>query len=374
MEPIRILYVNGGIMSRGGIESYMMNYYRNLDRDKIQIDFIVHGFEKGVYDDEIKLMGGRIYNVPVKSKDYIGNIKALRKIFLSGQYKIVHSHMDAMSTVVLKEAKKCGIPIRIAHSHNTQHLTNSRLKFILNEYARKNIKKYATHLFACSEDAGKWLFGKKSFDDGKVKIINNAIDLNKFKFDIIKRQKIRNELGIKDEFVIGHVGRFDYQKNHSFLLDIFKGVLEKLPKSKLILVGDGHLKNEIFNKIKKLNIKDNVIILGLRDDVNEIINAFDIFILPSLFEGLGIVGVEAQTNGLQCVLSDVIPKEIRITENVEFISLNENPEVWVEKVVSISKKNNERQENSELLKFCRYDINTEAKKLQKLYFDLLNKI
>lgn len=371
MEPIRVLYVNGGIMSRGGIESYMMNYYRNLDRDKIQIDFIVHGFEKGVYDDEIKSMGGRIYNVPVKSKDYIGNIKALRKIFLSGQYKIVHSHMDAMSAVVLREAKKCGIPIRIAHSHNTQHLTNSRLKFILNEYARKKVKKYATHLFACSKDAGIWLFGKKSFDDGKVKIINNAIDLDKFKFDISKRQKNRNELGIKDEFVIGHIGRFDYQKNHIFLLKIFKETLKYLPNSKLLLVGDGNLKNYINHKIEDLKIKDNVIILGARDDVNEIINSFDIFILPSLFEGLGIVGIEAQVNGLNCILSDVIPKEISITNNLDFISLNEDIKVWVDSIVMNSKKNSDRLKVNNFYNFSNYDIKIQSKKLQAFYLSLI---
>lgn len=371
MQPIRILYVNGGIMNRGGIESYMMNYYRNIDRSKIQIDFVVHGFDKGVYDDEIKSMGGVIYNVPIKSKDYLGNKRELKKIFLSGKYKIVHSHMDAMNMVVLKLAKQCNIPIRIAHSHNTQHLTNNRIKFLINEYARKNINKYATHFFACSDDAGKWLYGEKLFLNGQVKIIKNAIDLNQFRFDLNKRNKFRKELKLRDEFVIGHVGRFDYQKNHLFLLELFKKVLEYIPNSKLVLVGDGYLKNKLLSKINELNLDDKVIMLGSRANVNEMFNIFDMFILPSIFEGLGIVGIEAQANGLNCVMSDVIPSEVKIIDKVKFISLNEEYLLWVKEIINIKNSDKNRGFYKDLFNYSGYNIKLEVKKLENLYLKLM---
>lgn len=298
MEIIRVLYVNGGLMDRGGISMHMMNYYRHLDKSRIQIDFVVHGFEKGIFDDEIYSLGGKIYNIPLKSKDYFGNIKALKEIFDTGKYKIVHSHMDAMNMVVLKIAKKCGIPIRIAHSHNTQHLTNNKIKFAINEYARLNISKYATHFFACSEKAGRWLFGDKAVNNGKVTVIYNAIELEEFTFKQLKRDFLRDALDLKNNFVIGHIGRFDYQKNHLFLLDVFNETLKLTENVKLLLIGDGHLRDEIITKIKKLGIEDKVIMMGVRSDINDLLNVFDVFILPSVFEGLGTVVIEAQANGL----------------------------------------------------------------------------
>jgi glycosyltransferase involved in cell wall biosynthesis len=373
MGPIRVLYINGGIMDRGGISAYMMNYYRHLDRSKVQLDFVVHGFEKGIFDDEIHRLGGKVYNVPIKSKDYFGNIKALRKIFNSGKYKIVHSHMDAMSTVVLKEAKKCKVPIRIAHSHNTQHLTKNKLKFILNEYARKAITRYATHLFACSEPAGRWLFGNKNAEKGKIVYVKNAIDLDQYSFEQKSRIRIRKEFGIEESLVIGHVGRFDYQKNHFYLLEIFKKLIKVEPKAKLILIGDGHLKTKISEKIIDLSIDNSVILLGNRDDVSEIINAFDIFVLPSHFEGLGIVLVEAQANGLCCVASKSVPTEVNISGRVKFLSIN-NCEMdnWVKEI--LNNVNLDRE-------FCRqnffnsgYEIHKATKDLCNLYVNLVKDI
>lgn len=370
MEPIRVLYVNGGIMQRAGTESYMMNYYRNIDRTKIQIDFIVHGNEKGVYDDEIKELGGEIYNVPVKSKDYIGNIKAIESILKTGKYKIIHSHMDAMSMVVLKIAKKCGIPIRIAHSHNTQHHTKNKIKFILNEYARKNICKYATHLFACSEDAARWLFGDEAINEGNVKIINNAINIEKFKFNKKKRDILRENMCITDNFVIGHIGRFDYQKNHIFLLDIFKETLNYIPNAKLVLVGDGHLRKEIEKKIKDIGIEDDVILTGNVENVYELINTFDLFILPSLFEGLGIVLIEAQANGLPCIASNNVPKDVNLSNLVSFVDLNDTLRTWVDKIIELKKENLNRENAYTVLESCGYNISIEAKRLEKIYLSL----
>lgn len=370
MTPQRILYVNGGIMHRGGIEAYMMSYYRNLDKEKLQIDFIVHGYEKGVYDDEIEMMGGKIFRVPVKSKNYIGNIKELKKIFDSNDYKIVHSHMDAMSTVVLKIAKKSNIPIRIAHSHNTQHLTTNKIKYLLNEYARKNITKYATHLFACSEPAARWLFGSTNVDKGNVVYVKNAINLEEYAFDPAMRAKYREEFSVEEDLVIGHVGRFDYQKNHSYLIDVFNRLVQEVPNAKLVLVGDGRLKSKIQDKIIEYNLSNNIILLGVRDDVNNIMNAFDVFILPSHFEGLGIVLVEAQANGLKCIASDTTPKEVNISGDVTFLSTDQkNIGCWIRQILQTDVNNR----NADINKFVTsgYGIKNEVEKLQQLYLKYL---
>src|SRR5574344_861842 len=217
-DPKRILYVNGGLMNRGGIESYMMNYYRHFDHSKLQIDFIVHdagGF--GYYDEEIRNMGGRIFVLPKKSRHHFTYSSRLETILRDNDYHIIHTHMDAMGAWVLKIAKDCGIPVRIAHSHNTQHLSANPLKLMLLERARKSINRYATHRMACSQAAGRWLFGDMPFT-----VVNNAVDIDKFKFNSQVRSDIRKKYGISNnDILIGHIGRFDVQKNHSFLIDVF---------------------------------------------------------------------------------------------------------------------------------------------------------
>lgn len=367
MEMIRILYVNGGPLARGGIESYMMNYYRNFDRSKIQIDFVSIGLQRGAYDDEIESLGGKIYYIPKKSKNYFAYIKALRKIFKSTKYKIVHTHMDAMGSTVLKEAKKCNIPIRIAHSHNTQHLTNNFIKFKINEYARKNINKYATNMFACSEEAGRWLFGDKEFENGTVEIIKNAIEIDKFIFNEAKREFFRSKYKIlDDEIVIGHIGRFDYQKNHRFIIEFFYELSKINEKYRLMLVGDGRLKQEVIESIKQMGIEDKINILNACDNINEIYNVFDIFVLPSKFEGLGIVAIEAQVNGIPCVLSDKVPKESKISENVKFLRID-NKELWVNTIEEIAESKLLRDYDIERSINLGYDIKVEAQKLQNKY-------
>ncbi|MEI8198956.1 MAG: glycosyltransferase family 1 protein [Eubacteriales bacterium] len=368
MDPIRVLYINGGIMDRGGVSAYMMNYYRHIDRSKVQIDFVVHGFEKGVFDDEIQELGGLLYNVPVKSKNYFGNIRALRKIFRSGQYKIVHSHMDAMGAVVLKEARKCGIPIRIAHSHNTDHLTNNKIKYLLNEIARKRINEYSTHLFACSELAGKWLFGEKAFNAGDVRVIKNAIEVETYKYDKDISNRMKKELSLENNYIIGNIGRFDYQKNHIFLLDVFKHVIKLIPNAKLVLVGDGHLRKKIEAKIEELGLSNSVLLLGQCSNINEILCVFDVFVLPSLFEGLGIAAVEAQVNGLRCCLSDTLPKEVVVTDKIEFLSTN-NINDWVNALVNI--RSTDRTIYTKDFFDAGYDIIYAAKKLCDIYIDMV---
>lgn len=365
---IRILYVNGGLMNRGGIESYMMNYYRHFDHRKVQVDFIVHdagGY--GYYDEEIKKMGGQIFVLPKKSTHPFSYIYKLKKILRGGNYKIIHTHMDAMGTWVLKAAKECKIPVRIAHSHNTQHLTTNPLKLFFLEKARRNINKYANYRMACSEVAGKWLFGNFPFT-----VVYNAIETDKYKFDKTFRKEVRKEYEIHDhDFLIGHVGRFDSQKNHIFLIDFFSEIVKVLPNCKLMLVGEGHLIEVVKKKIHELHLNDNVIFIGVRDDVFKYYNAFDLFVLPSLFEGLPVVAIEAEANSCPAMLSAEITKEVKIVANVSFVELNEK--LWASNIVSFIENYTGREEANVDIGESGYDIKNEARKLQNFYIDLWNK-
>lgn len=368
-KPVKVLYVNGGIMNLGGIESFMMNYYRHIDREKIHIDFLVHGYEKGAYDDEIVAAGSKIYHVPIKSKHPIQYQRELRKIFSSGEYKIVHSHLDAMSGWVLKTAAQCGIPIRIAHSHNTDHLTTNKVKRYVNDLAKKDIHRYATDRFACSVAAGDWLFGEDSF-----KVINNAIDINKFIFDPNSRSKIRAEIGLnEDDIVLGHVGRFEYQKNHEFLLDMLAQLSKKNSHCKLIMVGDGSLKEQMIKKAKLLHIDKSVHYVPACTNVNEYYNTFDLFVFPSHFEGLGIVLLEAQINGLYCIASDVIPHETNATGNITYCPISAaGLAMWCDAIMSqrVSRDLGAAEKVAE----AGYSVSNEAKKLQDFYIEKFKRI
>lgn len=362
MKTVNVLYINGGPMNRGGIESFMMNYFRRIDRKRVQIDFVVHGYEKGAYDEEIEQRGGKIYHVPIKSKHPLAYKKELEKIFSNGRYSVVHSHADAMSCWILKIAKRCGIPIRIAHSHNTDHLTTNKLKYFVNEVARRNITKYATHCFACSEAAGKWLFGSHDF-----KVIPNAIDLGRFQYNKALGEEIREELGIpKDTVVFGHVGRFDTQKNHEFLIRVFKRISQQNKKIALMLIGEGWNQPQIKAMVKQENLEEQVIFMGARDDVNRLYNAMDCFVLPSLFEGLGIVLIEAQGNGLNCFASDAVPREADLTHTVSFLPLDE--EVWAGVLSEINAI--PRHDTTKAIQDAGYDIRLAAKELEDLYVEL----
>lgn len=359
---INILFVNGGPMNRGGVESFMMNYYRHIDNNKVHIDFIVHGDTPGAYDDEIIESGSIIYRVPVKSRHPFKYRNEMRKIFMTGKYDIVHSHVDAMSTWILQMAKECGVKIRIAHSHNTEHLTTNKIKYVLNEYARKNIRKYATHCFACGEAAGDWLFGK-----GNYTVIQNAIELDKYVFSKSKREEIRLNLGISDDTIlIGHVGRFDTQKNHNFLISVFAEVKKKQNKAKLMLIGSGWKEESVKSLVKSKGIADSVFFMGNRNDVNELYNAMDCFVFPSLFEGLPVVLVEAQANGLKCYISNKITKEVAINDRIEYIPLEMN--IWID--ILTANLDCSRIDVVEDVKKKGYDISLSAKRLEDFYLNL----
>lgn len=364
---ISILYVNGGPMNRGGIETFMMNYLRHMDLNQIHIDFAVRGPERGAYDDELESLGCKIYRLPQRSKHPIAFQKKLRGILESENYQVVHSHADAMSCWILKIAKECGVQVRIAHSHNTQHLTTNPIKFQLNEFARKNINKYATDRFACSQAAGKWLFG-----DAPFKVIHNAIDTKAYAFNNEKRMLIRQKYGVSDDTtLLGHVGRFDTQKNHAFLIEMFARLVEKNANYKLMCVGDGWLRDDIEKAIQQNDLNDKVILVGQQENAKDFYNAFDLYVFPSLFEGLSFVLIEAQANGLTCVCSDTVPQETNLSGGDKMVYLPLESEKWANEVLNFGRP--ERYNGEKYVIEHGYDINYEADKLKSIYMKMVQK-
>ena len=362
-KPIKIAHIIGKWVG-GGVEAVVMNYYRNIDRNKIQFDFICDNDSTNIPYEEIEKLGGKVFLVPPYQKIYQYN-KELLKIFKNEKYKIVHSHINTLSVFPLRIAKKANIPVRIAHSHST---TNKRewKKNLLKQILRLFSKIYATDYFACSEYAGRWLFGNKEYDKGNVYILNNAIDIDKFKFDEKIRRLKRKELNItEDTLVIGHIGRFVSQKNHSFLIDIFFEIHKQNKNAVLLLIGQGPLEEKIKEKVEKLNLKNNVKFLGQREDVNELYQAMDIFLFPSLYEGLGMVLIEAQCSALPCVCSDKIPKISKICNDVYFLSLNDSAKEWSNLVLKQNYTN--RSNNTIIVRENGYDIKNEVLKLEEKY-------
>ena len=356
-QPIIVAQIMGKWVG-GGVEAVIMNYYRNIDRSKVQFDFICDEDSTNIPYDEIKKLGGRVIICPPYQKIFKYE-KFLIDLFKKNNYKIVHSNINALSVFPLRAAKKAEVPIRIAHSHSTTNKKEWK-KNLMKQALRPFSKKYATDYFACSELAGRWLFGDKTFEQGKVTIINNAIDLDKFKYDEKVRKEKRKELNINDHtLVVGHIGRFVAQKNHTFLIDIFNELHKKEKNSILLLIGQGPLMSEIKQKVDSLGISDSVKFLGQRDDVNELYNIMDLFLFPSLYEGLGMVLIEAQANGLPCIASTEVPKIADISNNVQFYDLNDSIDIWL--------KNYDTNRFKFICKNCIYDIKKEAEKLEKYY-------
>lgn len=367
-EPIRIAQIMGKMIG-GGVESVVMNYYRNIDRTKIQFDFICDRDSTNIPKKEIESLGGQVILIPPYQKIF-NYQKELVRILKENNYKIVHSHINTLSIFPLRAAKKAGIPIRIAHSHSTSN--SKEWKKNLLKIALKNFSTfYPTHYFCCSELAGRWLFKNKIYDKGNVYLLNNAIDLDKFKFNKKIRKEVREELNIKDDvLVIGHIGRFVQQKNHSFLIDIFNEIYKLNKNSILLLAGQGPLEKEIKSKIESLGLEKKVKFLGQITDSDRLYQAFDVFLLPSLYEGLPVVGVEAQASGLLCFLSDAMTKETKILNTTVFISLNKSASKWAD-IILKNYKNFKRINTTNEITKNNFNIKKEAKKLEQKYLDLV---
>lgn len=336
-QPIRVLHATPR-MQREGIQSFLMNLYRNIDREKVQFDFLVHSMEDGAFDAEIEQMGGHIYRVHrMSSLHFLHYNREVAQVLKGYPYKIVHSHINLLSSFTLKVAMAQGIPVRIAHSHSSSIL-DSGFKRLIKLYARNQMPKYATHCFACSKDAAVWQFGKEFCDNGKVRFIPNGIEIAKYSFSLEKRRTIRRALKIGDEdFVIGHVGAFRKVKNHSFLAQVFAELKKLKPNAKLLLVGSGEMEEDTRCKLDELGVLDDTIFAGSVANVCDYYSAMDIFVFPSVYEGLGIALVEAQAAGLPCFVSDTVAGDAALSEQYYTLSLQDPPSIWGESILSKSK-------------------------------------
>lgn len=338
----------------------IMNYYRHIDRTKIQFDFFALEGSMIPQKEEIESLGGRVYIVP----RYTNPIKYEREIIrLLKGYSIVHSNMNTLSVFSLYGAKKARVPHRILHNHSTAG--KGEKKNIFKYLLRPFCKFFLTERLACSRYAGEWMFGKNS----SFKVVNNAIDLSKYKFNQNTRESIRKELGIENRFVIGHIGRFCYQKNQEFLIDIFKEII-KNADAVLLLIGSGETENAIKTKVKNLGLEDRVIFAGNKTNANEYYQAMDVFVLPSRYEGLGMVAIEAQASGLPVICSEEVPPEAAVTGLVKFCPLSAPASKWADTI--FANRVADRKDTTDEIQKAGYNIITEAKKLEEFYFSLIN--
>ena len=358
---IRILHV-ATYMGRGGLETMIMNYYRHMDRSKVQFDFLVHRDFRADYDDEIEALGGRIFRLPRLVPWSRSYRTALRSFFKEHpEYRIVHVHQDCLSSVILKEAKAQRVPVRIAHSHSSNQDKN--LKYLIKLYYKRQIPRYATQLFACGKDAGDWMFGGAPYQ-----IVRNAVEAKQYTYTPARAAEVREKLGIApDTFVVGHVGRFAQVKNHEFLLEVFQTIHAKNPCSLLLLVGDGELRGQIQHQAETMGLINHVRFLGVRNDISDLMQAMDAFVFPSLYEGLPVSLVEAQAAGLPCYISDRVPDACALTDLVCKVSLQQSAEEWGDRI--LRSKEQIRKETYNVIAASGFDIVSNAAWLQQYYMD-----
>lgn len=365
-QPIRVLQIMG-IMGSGGVEAVIMNYYRHIDRDKVQFDFVAHKGASEYYVNEIKTLGGKVYEITPYTRNPIAFTSEIYHIIKEHNYQIVHSNMNALSCFPLFAAYFAGAKVRILHNHTTDTKAE-RLRTMIKRILRPFAKMFANQYWACSKLAGQWMYGAAAVQQSKVTIINNAIDLKKFAFNKEKRSRLRKELGLESCFVVGHVGRFMKQKNHEFLIKIFAEVAKNNEDAKLLLIGDGPLKGKIEEQVKALGLTDKVIFTGVRTDVADLYNVMDVFLFPSLYEGLGMVAVEAQANGLPVVASTEVPLEAKVSNEMQFIGLDKGIEHWRDAVLKCQGQG--RFDTAGDFADKGFDITVEAKKLENWYFNV----
>lgn len=369
---IRVLEIFREPIANGGQESYLMNMYRHISRDQVQMDFFTpFTVDNPTMRAEIEAMGGHVYAAghPFGHQNNAVFKSSLKAFLRDHFYPIVHIHSG--STFALMEGSKlaheAGVPNILVHSHcgGFDNLKYRVIKTISVPY----LMKYPTRYLACSDLAARWKFPKAIIDDHRYTVLKNAVDLDVFRFDPESGKAIRKEFSIaEDTLLLGHVGRFSTQKNHAFLIDIFEEVHKQKPNSRLLLVGSGELEEEIRNKVHEKGLDDAVIFAGLRKDIPALMNAFDLFVLPSFFEGLPVVGVEAQATGLPVITSTSVTRELPIDDLAIYIPLEASAKVWAEKI--LSKTRQPRHDTREAIRLAGYEVHEAAKKLEDLYLEL----
>lgn len=361
MNPIKVAIVIGETFN-GGVGVEMLNYFRHLDHSRFVIDFLVNKLPAENVRAEVESFGGKILPIPSR-KNIIRYIFALSRIFKRGKYDIVHSNLTTLNIFPLFAARLAGVKRRLAHCHSASNPAD-RLAHRIKSAIRPFSRMFATEYLTCSLEAGTWLFGKRLMASGKVKLIRNAIELDRFEFNAEKREKLRKELKLEGKFVIGHVGRVSAQKNHAFIVKCFDEALKLNPEARLLLVGNGELYWEIKVQVALLGLADKVIFTGNIPDVADYYNVMDVFLFPSLFEGLSVVLVEAQANGLPCLISTNNSAESKITDLVDFLPLSDTAANWAKKCVSLSRG---ELDNEARLRAAGYDIRAAAKGIAEVY-------
>lgn len=363
MEPLRVLHVVT-IMDRGGLETRLMDIYRSIDKTKIQFDFLTHRKKAGCYDDEIHAMGGKVfYLCPISPQMLLTGRynKMLNEFFKFHRYAIVHVHLTELSAFSLIAAKKAGVQVRIAHSRAAGAMPGMPVKRIFKRIASLFVWNSCTHAFAVSQKAGKWLYGKKPFI-----VLPNAIDAKSFCYNPATRAEARRQAGIQDSLVIGHVGRFSIEKNHGFVLDIFSEIQKMHPHSVLMMVGTGETEDAMKKKVSSWDIKNQIRFCGRQLNMIPYYQMFDVFLLPSIFEGFPGVGLEAQAAGLPCIFSEHVTEEIQIIKDrVSFLPLSNNSVQWAREALRICKT--PRRNTFEEIVEAGYDIHATAKWYERFY-------
>lgn len=329
----KILHIVGA-MNTGGTETMLMNVYRNIDRDNIQFDFISFDNNKAYYDDEIESLGGRVIRIPNPK-----SIKEIKKtIKENGPYKAVHAHTQFNCGFSMIAAKQCGVGIRISHAHTNLNNNRNIIKDIYSKLMRYIINNYSTKILACSNNSGKCLFGEKAIKDDKYSLLQNLIDYNTvINPDYEQVEQFKKNYNLNNSLVLGHIGTFKESKNQKFLIEIIKNIKDK--DIKLLLVGDGSMRDELQELVNKYNLNDKVVFAGIRKDINNMLNCMDVFVFPSIFEGLGMVLLEAQASGIPCVVSDVIQPEVDLGLGlINKLSLNDNIQSWINKILEVQSK------------------------------------
>ena len=340
-EPIRVLQINSGSRSFGGVSSFLYNVYTNIDREKLQFDFFFFFLTTyGIHREEIEKSGGRIYELGIKGNILTrktGLYKRLYEFLTQHAYSVVHINSGNFffNLFAVMAVRKAGVPCRIVHSHNAGDTNRSRIKKAAFEALKPQLEKNATLLLACSRKAASYMFTDQTVREGRVQIVKNGINAERFRFDPEIRKTVRQELGLQDKFVVGHVGRFYKQKNHVFLIRIFEKIHEKEPESVLLLFGKGDLETEVRGLVNELGMAPYVRFMGEVPDIERMYQAMDVFVMPSFHEGLPVSCVEIQAAGVPCVLSDAITEEIKIADSLQFLSLSDSPEIWAKAALSM---------------------------------------
>ena len=364
-KNMKVLHVIGGLQI-GGAETVAMNIYRYINRDKYEFHYLVFGDSIGEYEEEVVSLGGKVIHVPSPSKGYRQFMKNLNRIMeVHGPYDIIHSHTLFNSGLIMYAAKKNRVSTRVTHSHSIQNsVSSSQIRKFYESFMRFVINRNATHLIGCSKGAGNFLYGGKVYQEKGI-MLNNGVDVSKYRFNQTVREEIRNRLQIGKKFVIGHVGHLIAVKNQMFLLEIFKQFSLNNRDSVLLLIGDGEDREKLEEKVKEYGLDGSVIFTGNVDNVHLYLNAIDVFVFPSLYEGLPLAVVEAQANGVPCIISDSIPDDVKLTDNIESFPLKESPKAWAELIGTKRRKSAEVY--ADYIANLGFDVHSSMKIINKIY-------